>query len=295
MPAPPTTSALLEYALRSMLMSTNPGSRQKHERGYSMIERVVPDYNFIHVTRGKVVWVVGGEHIHLGPCDLVVVPPRIKHHAYCLTSRVTLCSLHIIARLPGGQDVFELLGAPLTQKIPAGSRLDFYLRAASDEWERPYAEVIRKELGWAHLVTHEYFRYNYAQGLLKPRVSDPLVISMLTMLEEYRNRPVTLAELARRAGYAPQHLNRVFRRALGVTPLQYLARLKLERAAHLLREGDLKISAIAQAVGFDDPYYFSRVFSQHFKKSPAEFRAQASSDSPSAGSGAPLSVATPLK
>ena len=272
---------LLEYAQRSMLISTNIGSRQRHEIGYSMVERTVPDYNFIHVTRGKVVWVVDGQHIPLGPGDLVVVPPRIKHHAYCETKKVTLSSLHIVARLPGGRDVFDLLGAPLTQHVPFGTRLDFYLRSASDEWDRPTPVVIQQEWGWALLVTREYFRYNFEQNLLKPRMADPLVSSLLIMLERYRNRPVSLAELARQAGYAPQHLNRVFSKALGVTPLQYLARVKLEHAARLLREGDLKVSAIAQAVGFDDPYYFSRVFAQQFGSSPAEFRARACSDYPS--------------
>jgi AraC-like DNA-binding protein len=84
---------------------------------------------------------------------------------------------------------------------------------------------------------------------------------------------VTLSELAKRAGFSAQHLNRVFREILGVTPLQYLARTRMERAATLLRNDDLTVGAVGKRVGFDDPYYFSRVFSQHFKKSPAQYRA----------------------
>jgi AraC family transcriptional regulator of adaptative response / methylphosphotriester-DNA alkyltransferase methyltransferase len=87
---------------------------------------------------------------------------------------------------------------------------------------------------------------------------------------------VTLDQLASRSGFSPQHLNRVFRRTLGVTPLQYLNRRRMEHAAALLRDGRLTVSAVGQQVGFADPYYFSRVFSQHFKQSPTEYRASRS-------------------
>jgi len=83
------------------------------------------------------------------------------------------------------------------------------------------------------------------------------------------------------AGYTPQHLNRTFTRALGVTPLRQLTRLAEEHAASLLAEGTLTVKAVAAAVGIDDPYYFSRVFRQHFGRSPAQYRTAAGSNSPS--------------
>ena len=141
---------------------------------------------------------------------------------------------------------------------------------------------------WSQLIARELFRHDAKLGLLHYRPADPLVAGVLEEIERRVAQPLTLDDLAKRSGFSAQHLNRVFQRVLGITPLKYLARVRMERAAELLRDGRLSIAAIAQAVGFEDPYYFSRQFSQHFKTSPSQYRAQAGSDSPSDGSGHPF-------
>jgi AraC-like DNA-binding protein len=62
----------------------------------------------------------------------------------------------------------------------------------------------------------------------------------------------------------------------------------MERAASLLAEGRLSVAGIAQRVGLEDPYYFSRLFKQHFGRSPSDYRQAAGSNSPSADSDNPL-------
>jgi AraC-like DNA-binding protein len=278
MPAP---SALINYVLRQMVVTTNLCTRQKHEHGYKMQLRTIPDYNYIYVTRGKVIWCVAGEDHHLTPGELVIVPPGVPHYATGLTRRITLVSIHVEVRLPGGQDVFDLLMPPRRQSVPQGGRLDLYFRSACDEFDRPStSEALIFLPGWAQLVTRELLRANAEAGLLRARSTDPLVGAMLEDLGRRIAEPVTLHDLARRSGFTPQHLNRLFRRVLGVTPLQYLARARMEHAATLLADGRLNIKAIAKKVGYDDPYYFSRMFTQHFGQSPAHYRKSTTAESP---------------
>ena len=289
-PVQSSPQTLVNYFLRQMIVRTNVCSFQKHEHGYTLQSRMVQDYNFIFVTRGKVVWVIGGEDFPLGPGDLIIVPPDVEHHAYSLNSRITLLSVHMLATLPGGQDVFELLSPPRFQHVPAGCPFDNYLRGAEAEWARPQTETIDMLSLWSPLIAHELFRHNAKIGLLRYRAADPLIAGMLEDLERHIARPVTLDALARRSGFSAQHLNRTFQRVLGVTPLKYLSRLRMERAAELLRDGRLTVSAVAAAVGFDDPYYFSRQFHAHHRTSPSAYRAAACSDSPSPGSAAPFPI-----
>jgi AraC family transcriptional regulator of adaptative response / methylphosphotriester-DNA alkyltransferase methyltransferase len=110
---------------------------------------------------------------------------------------------------------------------------------------------------------------------------DPLIAELLDELARRVDRVTTLDELATWAGFTPQHLNRTFRRVLGVTPLQHLTRLRMDRAAAMLKEGVLTVKAIAAAVAIDDPYYFSRVFHEHFGVSPTQYRVAAGSENPS--------------
>lgn len=274
MPTSPTPlHPLLQFALRHMLVKTNICSRQKVEQGYLLPPRTVPDYNLIFVTRGKVVWVIDGAEHPLEPGGLVIVPPEVNHHAYSDTRKVTLESIHVEVTLPGGQDLFTVVTPPRQQVVVAGSRLDGYLRSALAEYERPAAAQTSEFLPyWSPLVIHELLHDNAARGLLTFQTQDPLVLGVLEELNRRLQQPTTLEELADKAGFTEQHLNRVFRRALGMTPLQYLFRMRMEHAAGLLRDDRQTIRAIAAAVGFDDPYYFSRMFRQHFKQSPAQFR-----------------------
>jgi len=274
--------AFLKFVLSRARVTTQICSRQKHEAGYTLIPRTIPDYNFIFVRRGRVVWVVDEEEHPLGPGDLIVVPPGVMHRAYSRTRQVTLGSIHVNVTLPGGQDVFEMLVPARTRDVKKGSRLDRYLDAVMTEWDRPdSADALLAMPAWGRLVTLELLRHDAALGLLKQRAIDPLVAELLDELARRVSQVTTLDELAEWAGFTAQHLNRTFRRELGVTPLQHLTRLRMEQAAAQLADGKLTVKAIAASVGLDDPYYFSRLFRQHFGRSPAQYRAAAGSNSPS--------------
>ena len=88
-------------------------------------------------------------------------------------------------------------------------------------------------------------------------------------------RTVTLDELSRVAGVSPQHVIRLFRAGLGTTPLQYVNRLKIQYAKHLIQFSPaLSMKEIAYELGFENPHYFSRLFTHLAGESPRSFRAR---------------------
>lgn len=276
-----SVAALVEFALSQVSVKCNVSSRQHGDHGYALEPRVVTHYNLIYVTRGRPVWVIDGEVHDLSPGCMVIVPPGVPHHAYCRTRRFTLGSLHVEANLPGGQDMFALLRPPRLVRFEPGTPLDRYLRGALAEHDRPSRSDTQLMLrSWSRLVTIEMFRQCHAQGQLQPLSVDPIVTAVMAKLTERSHQRMSLPELAAMAGYSPQHLNRRFRRALGVTPRQYLTRLRMDAAAAMLIESDRPVKDVAAAVGFDDPYYFSRAFRQQFGSSPAQFREATRSFSP---------------
>lgn len=96
------------------------------------------------------------------------------------------------------------------------------------------------------------------------------------ILEALAHRPAhpwDVDVLAAMIGVTPQHLGRLFRRALGQPPLEYLVRLRLNRALQLLVERpDLRIHEVGAAVGYPDPNYFTRLFRQREGRTPGQFR-----------------------
>jgi len=72
---------------------------------------------------------------------------------------------------------------------------------------------------------------------------------------------------------SPSHLSRVFRQATGMNYVEYVTKARMEKAMRLLRESDLRMYQIGEAVGIVDPHYFSILFKKHAGMSPNEYRA----------------------
>ncbi|HXZ53702.1 MAG TPA: AraC family transcriptional regulator [Burkholderiales bacterium] len=91
-------------------------------------------------------------------------------------------------------------------------------------------------------------------------------------LEASSAEDVGLEAAAREARLSPFHFLRVFARALGVTPHQYLVRTRLRRAARLLAEGGRPVTEVALDAGFADLSNFVRSFRRAAGVSPRAFR-----------------------
>ncbi len=90
--------------------------------------------------------------------------------------------------------------------------------------------------------------------------------------QEYR-RDLSLEECADRLGTYPQKLSITFKQVTGFTYIDYLTRLRLDKAKELLVETEMKVNDIAEAVGYQ-PSYFNRIFKKHEGVTPGQYREQ---------------------
>lgn len=98
---------------------------------------------------------------------------------------------------------------------------------------------------------------------------------MRRLAAEIREQPATprtVAALARRTGYGVDHFSRVFQRVNGRRPRDFIIDARLSRARHLLAETSLTISQIAETLGFQNVFFFSRQFRQKTGLPPSAYR-----------------------
>ncbi len=115
--------------------------------------------------------------------------------------------------------------------------------------------------------------------LLNPRTY-PWVEQIESEIRRRIADPITLDDLARIAGMSKFHLTRKFKSVKGLSPAQYITRLRVEQAKGLLLHTEKPIEAIAEEVGFCDASHLSRHFRNHFNENPGAFRNRAAESVP---------------
>ena len=99
-----------------------------------------------------------------------------------------------------------------------------------------------------------------------------LVLTVANHIQENPGEARAVADLARDAGYSPDHFARIFRQVLGQSPRDYIVQERVHRAQQLLTESSLNITQIADALGYESVYFFSRQFKQKTGTSPSRYR-----------------------
>ncbi|MFA7369210.1 MAG: AraC family transcriptional regulator [Kiritimatiellales bacterium] len=96
--------------------------------------------------------------------------------------------------------------------------------------------------------------------------------NIMTFMAERIGQPLRVSEMARHVGMSAAHFASSFRRQTGMAPGEYFIHLRLRQACWLLDTTSLSIREVGFKVGYDDPYYFSRAFSNLMGLSPRRYR-----------------------
>ena len=88
------------------------------------------------------------------------------------------------------------------------------------------------------------------------------------------SRPLSLQDIARRAGLSPSYYGTLFKQQMGCTFIEYVQTRRISASTRLLAESDRTIADIARSVGFSDYRYFSRLFTRITGMTPTQYRRQ---------------------
>jgi AraC-like DNA-binding protein len=128
-------------------------------------------------------------------------------------------------------------------------------------------------LAYANLCLYRFLTFFLCSHVNNPMETkeDPVAASISHMKSQI-SKTLTVEELASRLGYSSSHYSSMFRDKTGSSPLDYFIRLKLHYACQLLSQTDLSIQTISEKIGYEDQFYFSRLFKKIHGKSPRNYR-----------------------
>ena len=103
---------------------------------------------------------------------------------------------------------------------------------------------------------------------------DPRIMEALSLIAAGYHRSEFCAEtIARKMAVSRTTLNRLFQKKIGRSPGQYLLEYRLQQSEKLLQMG-MTVKQTALSCGFEDPFYYSRVFRKHYGMPPLDYRLQ---------------------
>lgn len=201
-----------------------------------------------------------------------------------------------VARVGDGEEVFLVGGGfsfgararellidrlPPVVHIPVGSRHAETVRWALSEIEdeltnRPMgSNVVAEHLATVMLVhvlrLHIARDPHVASGWMAG-LGDPVVATALAQMHQDPAHPWTVAELAARASVSRSTLAARFKTVVGIGPLDYLTRWRIELAARQLRDGKVTVARVAHAVGYGTESALSVAFKRVLGMSPSVYR-----------------------
>ena len=137
---------------------------------------------------------------------------------------------------------------------------------------RDYTDVLRNFDHIRHILRDILYVYQVECRFDSNQVADERIVQALKIMHRQFGNGVKVAEIAEEVHLSYPHFLRLFEKNTRMTPIEYLNRIKLERAKTLLDTSNLLIEEIAEECGFQNLYYFSNFFKKETGVSPKEYR-----------------------
>lgn len=114
-------------------------------------------------------------------------------------------------------------------------------------------------------------QFSHIVGANRRSGKDRLIASIQQYINENLDGRLQLSEVAEKFGLSPAYLSVIFKKNTDVGFSEYVNTRKIEKAKQMLLSGDMKIYEVADALGFESAYYFSKVFKKIDGHSPREY------------------------
>jgi len=237
------------------------------------------DYQLIYITGGNAEFYFHDQRCIVSAESLVLLYPNEKqHYNYPAEGTSDVYWVHF-----SGTDAEQLLRSH--QLCPghifpvSGGKECLYL------FERIIRELQLKQPGFYSLTSL------YMETLLAPfarsitlgsthSAGNPIVEEAILHFHAEYHTPVSIQEYAASQGISCCWFIRTFKQHTGMTPVQYLTDIRINKAIELLDTGTFNIQEAAALVGYDNPLYFSRVFKKSMGVSPRKYIQNRSKNQP---------------
>ncbi|KIL38966.1 hypothetical protein SD70_23275 [Gordoniibacillus kamchatkensis] len=165
---------------------------------------------------------------------------------------------------------------PELELLPTSSSLaslpylqEFVIQIVKATEAKHYAEQAAGSLMYAFIL-------RWYDSVAGPQPTDKRIVKIIEEMEHHPESWLGLERWCQKCGLEKSHFYHLFKQETGMTPKQYLLKVRMRKAAALLKENNQSITSVAEQLGYDSIHYFSRQFTDYYGISPSRFRSRSS-------------------
>lgn len=242
------------------------------------------DIEFIIVLQGEMNYNINGEVIAIGQGEGVFVNSRQLHYGF--SESRTECEFICILLHPMLLCVTQSLEQKFIVPLLNSQNLPYLKLSAETAWQKEMLGCIMDIYGARNDETAPIkiislflkiwsLVYENSEIATMPKVrNDDLTIikNMVGYIQKYYCEKITLDDIAAAGAVGQSKCCKLFDRYIGFTPNAYLIKYRLNQSTWYLKNTDMTITEIAQAVGFSGSSYYAEAFRKWYGVSPSEYR-----------------------
>lgn len=244
------------------------GGEKRHN---TIREQGREDYQLLYVSKGEFCFIIGGKEHYASAGNAVLYRPNEKQKYYSVGEEdIELYWTHFTGK--ECEKVLDEIGFTESRMYYVGSNEKFITlyKWIIKELQLKRENYIEIATGYFKQLMLLMYR-SYNTGI---KDNNETYLAEKAILYFYRNfnTNISINDFAKSMNITPGWFRRCFKKYTGTSPQQFLNEHRLGFARELLLTTNFKISEIAERCGYDNPFYFSRIFAKNIGCSPMEFR-----------------------
>lgn len=232
----------------------------------------------LYVISGLVELHLGGRSYTAGPGDVLLVPAETEHRdAFDLDAGLQV--FMVFFDWPAAGEFFRQVTNDILRGLSAYRKADIAAQVERLHRDTQGEFAADRLLARARLFSILMLMLREAAGetprdeqAARGRRRRALMLAAKRYLDHHYMRPVTLEDIARALDVSAFYLSHVFSEENDFSLFAYLTAIRMEKACAMLQAGQMNVSEVARAVGYEDSNYFSKVFRKHFGCPPSGMR-----------------------